>query len=209
MTSSPERGSHSMTAGTVDKKWTKKIRTVPPVMVLKESSDARLRFLFRSLLWGIGTTPFAVLLCYLACGMTYHHDAPLYLRIFVYILAMAFTYSTIKSFTTSRSLEIDFIRRVVILYEKTLFSETTRSDGFDQFRRITVCRSDVNSANYAIVLEYKDGWMEYLGWSEFGAMSLAKAMELVNKIAPPMGIEINAPTYFDEKPLKGKQGGVG
>ncbi len=173
-------------------------------MVLKESSDARLFFLFRSVLWGIGTTPFAALLCFLACHMTHRQDVPLIIRIFIYILAIAFTYSAIRSFTTSRSLGIDFISRVVILHEKTLFSERTRSDGFDQFKRITVARSDINSSNYAILLEYKDEWIEYLGWSEFGAMSLAKAMDLVNKIAPKMGIEINAPTYFEEKPVKGK-----
>jgi pyoverdine/dityrosine biosynthesis protein Dit1 len=115
---------------------------------------------------------------------------------------MAFTYSTIWSFTTSRSLEIDFIRRVVTLHVRTLFSETTRSEDFDQFKCITVCHADYRSTNYGIALEYKDGWIEYLGWSEFGAISLSKAMDLVNKIAPKMGIEINAPTFFEEKPLK-------
>ncbi len=194
-----------MAKGAVDKKWTKKIRVVPPVMVLKESSDARLRFLFRSRLWGFGTTPFAGLLCFLAWHMTHRQDVPLFIRIFIYILAMAFTYSAIWSFTTSRSLEIDFIKRLVILHEKTLFSDTTKSDGFDQFTRITVGRNDYESTNYAILLEYKDGWIEYLGWSEFGAMSLARAMDLVNKIAPKMGIEINAPTYFEEKPLREKR----
>ena len=197
-----------MAKGAVDKKWTKKIRAVLPVMVLKESSDARLRFLFRSRLWGIGTTPFAGLLCFLAWQMTHRQDVPLFIRIFIYILAIAFTYSTIRSFTTSRSLDIDFSRKVVILHEKTLFSETNRSDGFDQFKRITVGRSEYRSTNYGILLEYKDGWIEYLGWSEFGAMSLAKAMELVDKIAPKMEIEINAPTYFEGKPLKRKEEGV-
>ena len=192
-----------MAEGAVGKKWTKNIRTVPPVMVLRESSDSRLCFQFRSRLWGFGTTPFAGLLCFLAWHMTHRQDIPLFIRIFIYILATAFTYSALWSFTTTRSLEIDFIRKIVILHEKTLLSKTTRSEGFDQFKRITVGRHDYRSANYTIGLEYKDGWIEFLGWSEFGALSLARAMDLVSKIAHKMGIEINAPTYFEEKPLKG------
>lgn len=193
-----------MAEGIVDKKWTKKIRAVPPVMVLKESSDSRLRFLFRSQIWGFGTTLFAGLLFILVWYMPHQQDVPLFIRIFISILAIAFTYSAIWSFTSSRSLEIDFNQRVVILNEKTLFSETTRSENFDQFKCITVGRYNYKSANYTIGLEYKDGWTEYLGWSEFGAMSLARAMDLVNKIAPKMGIKINAPTYFEEKSFKEK-----
>lgn len=176
-------------------------------MVLKEESATRLRFQFRSLLWGVGTTPLAVLLFVLAGYMTHRQDVHIVFRIFIYLLATVFAYSAVWSFTTSRSLEIDFIRKIVTLHVKTLFSATKRSDGFDRFERMTVARCRMSSGrisrNYAICIEYKDGWIEYVGWSELGAMSLASAMELVNKIAPLMGIEINAPTYFEERPIRG------
>lgn len=56
------------------------------------------------------------------------------------------------------------------------------------------------STNYCIMLESNDGWIEYLGWNEFGALFLASTMELADKIAPKMGIEVNASTCFEEKP---------
>jgi len=196
-----------MTRDVAGKKGAKTIRAIPPVMVLKEESANRLRFQFRSLLWGIGTTPLAVLLFILASHMTHRQDVHLFFRVFIYLLATAFAYSAIWSFSTRRSLEIDFVRRMVFLRVKTLFSETIRAEGFDRVECITVARcrnsSGKVSRNYTLGLKYKDGWIEYLGWSEFGATPLARAMELVTKIAPPMGIETRAPTYFEERPLKG------
>jgi hypothetical protein len=170
-------------------------------MVLKESSDSRLYFQSRSLIFGLVIAPFAVFLCLCAWHATFYEDSGLWWNIILYSMAFMFSYGAIKNLTTTRSLEINFISKRVNLHEKIFFSETNRSDRFEQFNRLTVS-GDYEGYNYAINLENNDGWIEYLGWSEFGAMSLARALELANKIAPKMGIELNAPTYFEEKPLK-------
>lgn len=179
----------------------KGISAVPPIMILKDSSNNRLLFKFQSLQWGVGTAVVAIVLSV----MTYHafnrDDIPLFMRLFVLFLSMAFTYSSFYSFTTRRTLEINFTEKVVTLLDINLFRKKTRREPFNQYERITVYRPTARAMNYYVRLESTDGVTENLGWNVFGARSLGSAMDLVNMIAPKMGIEINAPTYFEEKSL--------
>ena len=179
----------------------KSIYAEPPIMVLKDNSDRRLLFTFRSFLYGCVTAVFAILISVMAYYVVFIDAAtPLIVRIFVVILAVAFAYGSITSFTTHRALEINFTTKSVIVLESSLFGTKQRKEPFSSYKCLSV-KQNYDATNYCIMLESNDGWIEYLGWNEFGALSLTSALELVNKIAPKMGIEINAPTCFEEKPL--------
>jgi hypothetical protein len=171
-----------------------RIRAIPPVMVFKANNGDRLVFTFRSIRWGVLTGIATVLISLLACRVLYDADVPLVARLFVFVIDLAFAYSTFYSFTTRRSLEINSTEKVVRLLETNLFGSKRSQQPFSQYRRITVCKPDVDSLNYAILLEATTGEVECLGWNEFGAGSLESALDLAKQIAWFMGIEINAPT---------------
>ncbi len=170
----------------------KAVSSVSLLMVLKEESENRLLFSFRSFLWGGITAAGAILIGIFAFYIIFDHNTPLIVRGFVVLLAAAFAYSSVYSLTTRRLLEIDFIGRVVNLSEVTLFRNAQRTEPFDGYKQISISR-DSDSTNYSICLESKDGSTELLGWNEFGALSLSSAMELADKIAPRMGIKITPP----------------
>jgi hypothetical protein len=171
-----------------------RIRAIPPVMVFKANNGDQLVFTFRSMRWGVITGIVTVFISVLACHVLNDVDVPLVARLFVFAIDLAFAYSTFFSFTTRRSLEINFTEKVVRLLETNLFGAKRSQKPFSQYRQITICKPDYNSINYAIMLESSTGEIEYLGWNEFGAGSLESAMDLANQIAAPMGIEINAPS---------------
>ncbi len=101
-------------------------------------------------------------------------------RIFVVILAIAFTYGSITSFTTHRSLEINFTTKSVTVFESSVFGTKQRKEPFGSYMHLSV-KQNYYSTNYCIMLESNDGWIEYLGWNEFGALFLHRPWNLPTK----------------------------
>ena len=168
-----------------------------PIMVLTHDTPHKIRFEFKSILWGCLSLLIGVSLSVATYVAVFKEDAHWIVLLILGLLTLLFLYASIYSFTLRRSLEIDETERIVTYQEAGLYKNLTWQKSFQSFKLIKAFRPQTTATssggrpaiNWSIRLISKEEEIFEIGYSQFGAMTRHKAEELVHRIASTLGVQ--------------------
>jgi len=161
------------------------------VLVLREDVGDVLSFAFRGRRWSIYTFLISITLLVgtiVIKGLPDVHYKE-YLIPGGYVASAAFIWSSIYSFYTKITLDIDSAGRLVRYRKSNIFGDNEWERGFSDFSEIRIWRPGRKSF-FKVILRIKDNQEIPLGTNEAGTLNLDRSKEIAERISKVMGLPV-------------------